>query len=166
MNEIQERRMLRLAAYLRTIGRGKFDMRQWFSLPKRQDYDKEYSSFGAKLFLDECGTKACAMGHACIAMPTLFRKKRYTRDLLYIGPNPAPLPELDNTPDGFEAAVQGFGITEEESNCLFGSAGVWRGTDGQTTAMKKATPKQVARQIELFVNDKEQWAEENGYEYD
>lgn len=140
MNTIQKRRLLKLARFLRTVPKEKFDIDSWYNHPfqhrKPNGPDYNYEKISAKKFLSHCGTTACAMGWAAVCMPTIFRKDE--RDEVICLESGAY--------QGMQAAQDGFGITYRESMHLFSESGYYS---------VNPTPKVVARRIEQFVKRKE-----------
>lgn len=136
--KVGSNRLLRLAAFLRTVPRKQFDYCVW---GESQTGEKVKAEIG-------CGTKACALGWAT-AIPT-FRKiglklveSTYEPNIGYV--------EL-HTKDGrilddFDAASVLFGINTDEAVALFSPEEDVYGNSVED----KATPKQVARKIEKFV---------------
>lgn len=119
-------RLLRLADYLETVPRDRFDMNRWVG-----------DSWGGKQDLS-CGTKACAMGHAA-TMP-FFRKLGLKLSRFGVGTG---VPAIRGV-YGLSAAVEIFGIEWAEADYLFGGISL-------TGSHDHSTPKQVARRIRQFV---------------
>lgn len=112
---MQKRRLLKLAAYLRTLRAPAFNMVRWGN--------------GTPLKTPECGTVACAMGHAVHAK-------------LFEGLTPASYDSFApkyKRATHFEAASLLFNIPLNDARELFSAH--WKYT----------TPKQVARRLENYV---------------
>lgn len=162
MNVTEKRRLLKLARGLRKVTPSRFHLARWFAFNEEEEVpeDIRYSRMTAERYLNECNTTACAMGHACVIMPTIFAREESFKalggdeedggDVICIANGER------NIVDGFGAAAQGFGIDEAEAECLFGFTGVWEEVDAQTI-----TPTMVAEQIEMFLNDRKGWLEKN-----
>lgn len=125
---IGNRRLLKLAEFLRTVPRRRFNYMVWVGLDWKGAADLS------------CGTTACALGWAT-TMP-YFR--RLGLRLLRGENDVVARVGLASDPDNWqpmEAASEVFGITEEESAELFSP----NDDEGD------ATPKYVAKKIEKFV---------------
>lgn len=114
MKPFHKKRLLKLAAHLKTVPREKFNMR-YFGGPVKG-----------------CATDGCAAGHAA----DIFRRQGYAC-------NPIPSftcsrPTFQSF-TGSEAIREFFGIDDDGYNFIFSSANA------------PSTPKQVAKQIELWV---------------
>lgn len=127
---IGNRRLLKLAAYLRTVPPRRFNYNRWVG----DDWE------GAPDL--SCGTTACALGWATV-MPEFRRlglkmKEDEGGGYVVLGDDTNVWTDPDPS---INAAVQVFGLTEDEALLLFTP-----GYDEDT-----ATPKQVAKKIEKFV---------------
>lgn len=123
--KIGNRRLLKLAALLRSLPRKRFDYSKWVG----EDWK------GAQNL--SCGTTACALGWAT-TIPSLRRVGlRMQQDSMggYV--------VLDgiNSSDSWEAGAKVFSLSMEESEYLF----------TLDSDEDKSTPKQAARKIENFV---------------
>lgn len=127
---IGNRRLLKLAEFLRTVPSNRFYYGAWNISSDLGP--KEWKKGEKKL---ECGTAACALGWGT-TIPS------FRRAGLKLMPGLVRLDHEDGDSDfGFEAGVSFFGITYGESEYLFSPAG----------GEGNATPKQVAKKIEKFV---------------
>lgn len=126
MKAYHKKRLLKLAAHLRTVPREKFNM----------------SYFGGPVL--GCATDGCAAGHAA----DIFRRQGYTCDPIPVFTvpkvNSVPRYTLPGRPTfksftGGEAIREFFGIGDDGYNFIFSSANA------------PSTPKQVAKRIELWV---------------
>lgn len=129
MKPFHKRRLLKLAAHLKTVPREKFNMRY----------------FGGPVL--GCATDGCAAGHAA----DIFRRQGYTCGPIPVFPaftvpkaNSVPRYYLPGRPTfksfiGGEAIREFFGIGDDGYNFIFSSANA------------PSTPKQVAKRIEEFV---------------
>ena len=121
--KIGNARLLKLAAFLRTVPRKRFD----YNVFVGDDWN------GAQNL--SCGTKACAMGWAA-TMPA-FRRLG-----LYLDRNGQPIIDTpEHSLDVFGIARELFAVSLEDARWLFFPS------DDEIDA----TPKQVARKIERFV---------------
>ena len=118
------KRLLKLADHLDTVRPKAFDMRVWKS---------------------DCGTTACALGHAC-DIPSFRRLglKIEIETVIYsdglVGHDQHFVMYGGN--EGYDAADALFGITRSESWCLFSN---------QRKGEKTETPTMVAKRIRKFV---------------
>lgn len=111
MNREQGERMLALADYLETVPEANFEMDRWFF-----SWDKPMFWHGP-----ECGTVACAMGHAC-DMPLFQGLGLNMRIETWEDGSRHGFIRIEGEPsvlDGFEAAVRLFGITDPQAQDLF-----------------------------------------------
>lgn len=130
--DVGNRRLLKLADFLRTIPSERFYYGAW----SVSDVGPEEWKKGEKKLT--CGTAACALGWAT-AIPT------FKRAGLKLVPGLVKLDHKDGTCEsGFDAGASFFGITLEESDYLFSPS------DGEGNS----TPKQVACKIEKFVKNR------------
>lgn len=145
MNREQGERMLALADYLESVPEANFDMGAWHIT--WQGAARVYQG-------PECGTVACAMGHAC-DMP-LFQDLglRLTRTLVTDRETYADvgIEGRDDVRDGYEAAEVLFGITDAQSQDLFSTfyeyEDVWSDeVEGDNS------PKGVAGRLREFVKE-------------
>jgi hypothetical protein len=130
--EVGNRRLLKLAEFLRTVPRKKFDYRSWVGADWEGKQDLS------------CGTTACALGWAA-TMPSFrrlgMRLKTIESSMAtttyhgYVGLKDS------NTTDSLWVAEQVFGLSYEDASRLF--------TPSEDE--EEATPKQVAKKIEQFV---------------
>jgi hypothetical protein len=126
------RRLLALAAFLRTVPRKRFDYGRWVGSDWKGAQDLS------------CGTTACALGWAA-TMPQFRRLGLILRDGekfgdgFYVG--------LKSDPQAYsgEAAMQVFGLDDVEVDKIFFPRDVIEET---------ATPKQVAKKIERYVKNR------------
>jgi hypothetical protein len=127
---VSNKRLLKLAAFLRTLPRKRFNYKHWVGNDWKGEPD-----------LMSCGTAACALGWAT-TIP-LFRKEGLRlRAYSNGGGAPMLLDKEGEETSHYDAGARVFGITNEESHYLFSdNSGI--GWD--------ATPKQVAKKIENFV---------------
>jgi hypothetical protein len=126
---MNKKRLLKLADYLETVPRKRFNMDHWASAkfcgkPKEPEH--------------ECGTSACALGWAC----TIPSFKRAGLKFIECGSN--FWTHIDLVPDfegstGYGAAASLFGIRYSQAEWLFSPESPAR------------TPKQVAKRIRKFV---------------
>ena len=129
-----KRRLLKLADFLETVPRKRFDYMQWVG----KDWDGKSS-------LNNCGTTACALGWAT-AIPSLRRaglrlKRRVPSNYVCLKE------ESPNYDSASRAAEKVFGLSFREFMWLFVPG------DGHHKPSFKATPKQVARHIRRFVKN-------------
>jgi len=123
---VGNRRLLKLAAFLRTVKPSRFNYNHWVGDDWKGD---------PKL---SCGTSACALGWAT-TMP-LFRRLG-----LYL--TPGMQPRLGRSTAGpFAAARVLFRLRPADSYDLFLPS---------SDAEENATPKQVAKKIEAFVKERQ-----------
>ena len=129
--EVGNKRLLKLAAFLQTVPRERFDYNTFVG----DDWK------GAQNL--SCGTQACALGWAA-TMPTFRRLGLYLKQTGY------PALKGDTRSDAFEAAAKLFGISISDAYALFSPMYNWdTGIDEGS-----ATPKYVARKIRNFVKDR------------
>lgn len=133
MHHVHKRRLLKLAAFLDTLPRAKFD----FSIIARQDGLPFLKAL--KAGDKACGTVACAVGWMPAVFPRAFRWD--TGGTVY-PKNLSGVTGLD-----LYAAGQFFGLPDNDINYLF--------TPDSSGLREKATPKQVARHIRRYVQDHE-----------
>lgn len=118
-----QRRLLKLARILRDVPRRSFNMASWRS---------------------DCGTTACAIGHACadsgFKRAGLHLEKKFD---MYDSTTVSYFPVLDipgvGTFTDWEAVAAFFSLSQYNAKLLFLPNGIHR------------TPKQVAAKLELFV---------------
>lgn len=124
---MNKKKLLKLAAFLRTIPTKKFDMDHWSKTPE--------------INATTCGTAACACGWGT----TIFKRYKNPLKLVleedYPGYNPVPIIACGEE-RGFDAAATFFEISNNEANYLF-----WSGDYPSV----KITPKMVAKRIKQFV---------------
>ena len=122
MTTTQLNRLLKLAAFLRTVPRKRFKMSAWATGP-----------------LNECGTAGCALGWGSVLFKKVAEPRlRLIRDTLW---SPGDLlPECGGR-TYLGAAMVFFGIDHEDAFSLFGNH------EDNTNA----TPKKIAGKIEKFV---------------
>lgn len=112
---VGNKRLLKLAAFLRTVPRRRFDYSTWIGEDWKGAQDLS------------CGTTACAMGWAA-TMPE-FRRLGLRLD--------EGVPSLDGNGDGFDAAQELFGLELSESIDLFAP------DDGEANATPKQVAKKI-----------------------
>lgn len=127
---MNDKRLLRLAKFLRRVPKRRFNMMIWASglfcgRPKEVEH--------------KCGTSACALGWAS-SIPSFKRdglilKNDFDSDEAYV---------FFDGVDGYCAASRFFEIGYESAKYLFDSEYGW-------VNRNKETPKQVAERIERFV---------------
>jgi hypothetical protein len=120
------RRLLKLAAFLETLPRRKFDYMTWSSSIAPGEYTK-----------DLCGTTGCAMGWAC-TMPE-FRRLGLR---MHFGIPSFPSKFEGGWARGNDAADELFGLSGDEAYKVF---------HPRNERESKATPKYVAEKIRAFV---------------
>lgn len=134
----RNRRLLKLAAFLRTIPRRRFNYNRWVG-----------DDWAGKPDLS-CGTEACALGWA--ATIPAFRKLGLRLDmeqLTFYRQGRVVLGTIRKgrrVIEGTEAAERVFGLTHQEATYLFVPY-----TTLENQGESQATPKYVARKIERFV---------------
>lgn len=135
---IGKRRLLKLAAYLKTIPKALFDLDTWKTERKLPG-------------IKSCSTTACACGYACdiksfqraglrlskYAYDSFCKKQDY---ILRLGKTKL---------QGFEAAAEFFKISVIDAEYLFNPD---RYSQYFSETGVKTTPKQVARRIEQYVS--------------
>lgn len=148
-NRTYKRRLLKLADFLSTLPRRRFDFRTWVG-----------ESWKGKKDLS-CGTTACALGWAT-TIPSLRRaglrlvKSSKDESLSYVTLKQQMVSHAETFDETYDSSVraaeQVFGITEEEFQFLF----VPNGTEyhGHKPAGDEAGPKKVAQNIRFFVKHK------------
>ena len=129
--EVGNKRLLKLAKFLQTVPRERFDYNTFVG----DDWK------GAQNL--SCGTQACALGWAA-TMPTFRRLGLYLKQAGY------PALKGDTRSHAFEVAAKLFGISIHDAHDLFSPMYNWdAGIDEGS-----ATPKYVARKIRNFVKDR------------
>jgi hypothetical protein len=129
-------RLLRLAEFLEDLPEERFDFSVWvedgvIDPPK----------------IEECGTKACAIGWAC-TMPEFKRLGARLGVITRYDGTQALIPKLRaDATDAYDVCEELFGLELSETEELFFPGG---GIDGGGLG-EKATPKQVAAKIREFV---------------
>ncbi len=121
---MNKERLLKLAEFLKTVPREKFDMNVWAS----DDATK-----------NNCGTAGCAVGWAA----TCFKRSGFYLDNSYCEFNHPPIPAYKEFTD-WNAVREFFKITLDESYYLFSPSTYFRGD-------KKPSPQTVAKRIQQFV---------------
>lgn len=125
-------RLLRLAAHLDTVPAGVFDMTQW-------------------AIKADCGTVACALGHAC-SVPEFAAAglRLHWSD----GPYESACVRLagENPHNGYGVASSFFDIDLQDAHHLF-SPGDYLGADGNPRAGDDIHPAEVAQRIREFVTE-------------
>jgi len=136
MDKVGKRRLLKLAEKLESLPREKFDFDRWVG----EDWNGR---------AHECGTKACAMGHATTIRGLGLRVKKSPSGELFITDREAK--DWWRTPglETLESAARVFRISTMEARCLF--------VEGYKIPKKAVSPtaKRVAKSIRQFVRDKE-----------
>ncbi len=140
--DVSNRRLLRLATFLKTVPKERFDFSHWVGRgwDGRQDLS--------------CGTTACALGWA--ATIPFFRRlglrlARYGENIGYVTCGDGTSPYWASV----AAAQMVFGLNYDEVEFIFIPNG-WIGEIGETCRgeiglARDATPREVARHIERFV---------------
>lgn len=132
---IGNRRLLKLASFLKKLPRERFDYSCWVRTNWKGKPDFS------------CGTKACAMGWAT-TIPAFRRLGLY---MYYLGEDAGGRIRLKRKGQrdiygGFDSAGALFHLNNDDAVFLFSAT---------TTNEFKATPKQVARKLEKFVAKRE-----------
>lgn len=108
MKKLHKDRLLKLAAFLRTVPIKQFDMGWWVEADKK-GHNHEHASL-------KCGTTACALGWATAVFPQLYYDVETSSILIKNH-------EYDNYELNEETAKVFFGLTEDGFEDLFmGSA--------------------------------------------
>ncbi len=153
MNATERRRLLKLASFLDTLPRQKFD----FSTVFRTGKKSPMAALAAGAH--RCGTVGCAIGWAPAALPSLFKWRFYNDD----GKRVVDCIVLRGAEHeyNFYAAAIAFGITESEARWLFvpnaivGQFGPLNpaGSRMMHNVGPRSSPKRVARHIRKFVSE-------------
>lgn len=153
------RRLLKLAEFLRALPRKRFDYSTWVGEDWKGAPDLS------------CGTTACALGWATV-VPSIRRaglrlvsvkaKTRGGEEVVSVAnPQLGIMPDEDGPYDlSFSAAISVFGISLDDAMFLFQPGHERYREDGSVNRSPdhKATPKQVASHIEKFVKARERAA--------
>ncbi len=128
---VGNRRLLKLAAFLETVPRQRFDYGNWFNDPFDTALRARLEKRGVRL--PECGTTACAMGWAC-SVPSFKRLglTATTSGTIIFGP----------ALGGMLSARALFALEGNEPQELFLP---------ENDQEDRATPKYVAKKIRKFV---------------
>lgn len=140
---VGRKRLAKLADFLETVPRKRFDMRVWAYAQEKFVFRKDKPVVTTS---PECGTSACALGWATAvfprhlmltALPTCqcgeCRDREPRRAEVVLRENPKV--------EGFDAAEKFFALTMPQAYELFDTP----------YGEKKVTPKQKARQIRRFI---------------
>lgn len=142
---VGNRRLLKLAAFLRTVPRERFNYSTWTGEDWKGKQDLS------------CGTTACALGWAA-TMPCFRRLGMQLEPINFPWPSQDSFMDKENGTEGmvtlkgqdtnnpFEVAQIIFGLSDDDAEFLFSPQGY--GED-------RATPKQVAKKIENYVAKRE-----------
>lgn len=140
------RRLLKLAAYLRTVKPSRFDYRDVIRVPGSAPAEILTAQSGATNEL-VCGATACAIGHAA-TMPEFRRLGLWIDGFSVVGPENST---------AFQGMERVFLLSRDESLYLFQPEMPPISEGNPYGPTNSATAEQVAAHIERFVRDHRTW---------